>query len=171
MSAMPEPTGIPYVPSVWELPGMKSYLVRIDPRDTSPREQFGEQFGPDVAFWDIDAHMGGRTIARLMTIRRELQAWSVAKGEERLKVLNTEVTLNWVLMHPASPWGVGWRCQDGILFNTNPLAGWNMMVIYHGSWFSRDQRGALEPAGVQRAAWWPDADDYRAAIAQVRDRS
>ena len=24
---------------------------------------------------------------------------------------------------------------------------------------------------VQRAAWWPDADDYRAAIAAVRDRS
>ena len=150
---------------------MKSYLIRVDPRDTTPQESFGERYGPDLAFWDIDAHMGDRTIARLMTIRRELQAWSVAKGEKRLRVVNAEVTLDWVLMHPASPWGVGWRNRDGILFSTNPSSAADMLVLYHGEWFYRDERGALEPAGMERAAWWPDADDYRAAIAQVRDRS
>ena len=151
---------------LWELPRMNSFLIRVDPTDTTPQEPFGDRYGPDESFWDIDMHVGDRKCVRLKTVRRELQAQYSVQYGERLSKVRTEATLLWVLMHPQSPWGVGWRCQDGILFNTNPLAGWNMMVIYRGSWFSRDQRGALE--FVEKLPRWLDAEDYEAIIEQVR---
>ncbi len=68
--------------------------------------------------------------------------------------LEEEMQLYRALLHPASPFGLGFRYRD-----TPAADDYSMSVIYHGDQFFRDGRGVLEPVpGAQRVRW-PQPED------------